>query len=275
MVCHLSAALSIGECRPYQTGLHAKQSIGAGVFSPARAAVWLLWLLWLVFANAALVAGPEFGQRLLDYVGENYGPAARNRVMGWETLIANGATLSESQKLRQVNEFFNQLAFISDQDHWGKRDYWATPIEMLGTRGGDCEDFSIAKYFTLRQMGVDDRKLRITYVKALKLRQAHMVLAYYAHPAAEPLILDNLIAEIRPGAQRNDLLPVYSFNGDGLWKARERGQGRRVGTAERLNLWRQLNARMDLETDQVRAMTSTALPMQAWQTEGANEAVRD
>ena len=51
-----------------------------------------------------------------------------------------------------ANDFFNALPWISDDEHWGKRDYWATPIEMLATNGGDCEDFSIGKYLTLTQL---------------------------------------------------------------------------------------------------------------------------
>ncbi|WP_197479414.1 transglutaminase-like cysteine peptidase, partial [Oleiphilus sp. HI0132] len=81
---------------------------------------------------------------------------------------------------------------------------WATPLEFLATNAGDCEDFSIAKYFTLREMGIPDDMIKITYVKALELNQAHMVLAYYPTPDAEPLILDNLINEIKPAGQRTD-----------------------------------------------------------------------
>ncbi len=81
-------------------------------------------------------------------------------------------------------------------------------MELLTTNGGDCEDFSIAKYLTLRAMGVPDDQLRIIYVKALELNQAHMVLAWYKTPGSDPLILDNLINDIKPASQRNDLEPV-------------------------------------------------------------------
>jgi len=62
----------------------------------------------------------------------------------------------------------------------------------LASNGADCEDFSIAKYFALKELGVPIQRLRITYVKAVRLNQAHMVLAYYPEPDAVPLILDNL-----------------------------------------------------------------------------------
>ena len=126
----------------------------------------------------------------------------------------------------------------------GKRRLLGTPIEMLSIGAGDCEDYSIAKYFTLKQLGVDEAKLRLTYVKAVEIGQAHMVLTYFEHRRAVPLVLDNLITEIKPATQRPDLIPVYSFNGTGLWLAKARGEGQRVGDSSRLSLWEDLEKRM-------------------------------
>ncbi len=195
----------------------------------------------------AVAEVPGFTEELLDYVQDRYGRAARERVADWEQLILEHRDRPVHEQLTIVNDFFNRMRFVSDQSHWGKRDYWATPIEFLGTRGGDCEDFSIAKYFTLKELGVPIERLRITYVRALGLDEAHMVVAYYETPDAEPLILDNLVEEVTPGSRRNDLVPVYSFNGDGLWKARERDAGRRVGGAGGLRLWRDLTVKMERE----------------------------
>jgi predicted transglutaminase-like cysteine proteinase len=195
----------------------------------------------------ALAGAVGLTAEILAYVQDRYGAAAERRVEDWDRLMSGYARAPEPEKLDRVNRFFNRMRFLSDAEHWGRRDYWATPIEMLGTRGGDCEDFSIAKYFTLREMGVPDARLRVTYVRALGLKQAHMVLAYYPTPDADPLILDNLIDEIRRGSRRRDLVPVYSFNGEGLWQARERGQGRRVGGSQGISLWRDLTARMARE----------------------------
>jgi predicted transglutaminase-like cysteine proteinase len=154
--------------------------------------------------------------------------------------------LPEGGKLELVNDFMNRTRFLNDIDHWGKEDYWATPIEFLSTDGGDCEDFSIAKYFTLRALGVSDDKLRITYVKELVIyNQAHMVLAYFTTPDAEPLVLDNINKTIQPASTRTDLLPVYSFNGSGLWLAKEQtGRGQQVGGSDRIGHWRDLQSRM-------------------------------
>ncbi|MGI9537482.1 MAG: transglutaminase-like cysteine peptidase, partial [Desulfocapsaceae bacterium] len=117
-------------------------------------------------------------------------------------------------------------------------------VEFLAQNGGDCEDFSIAKYFTLKKLGVDETKLNLTYAKAVELNQAHMVVTYYGQPEAEPLILDNLIDEIKPASLRPDLLPVFSFNGIGLWLAKERGRGKLVGNSSRYKHWQDLLGRM-------------------------------
>ncbi len=148
------------------------------------------------------------------------------------------------EKLERVNRFFNRLHFIDDTIHWQQEDYWATPVEFLASNGGDCEDFALAKYFTLRALGVPEERLALTYVKAVRLNRAHMVLTYYPEPGAEPLVLDNLTEAIQPASRRTDLLPVYSFNGAGLWLAKQRGRGKKVGESGRLSRWRQLLNRM-------------------------------
>ncbi|MCV5869138.1 transglutaminase-like cysteine peptidase, partial [Escherichia coli] len=99
--------------------------------------------------------------------------------------------LETHEQLAGVNDFFNQLYFVDDIKLWGKTDYWATPLEFLGSNAGDCEDFTIAKYFSLLELGIPDSKMRLIYVKAIELNQFHMVLAYYPTPSSEPLILDN------------------------------------------------------------------------------------
>ncbi|UZW76220.1 transglutaminase-like cysteine peptidase [Alkalimarinus sediminis] len=186
----------------------------------------------------------ELSDKLLGYIESKYGQSARSRLELWQRLATTPSQLSTEDKLNQVNRFFNTTQFKSDLQHWGQEDYWATPVELLATNGGDCEDYSIAKYFTLKTMGVPVDKLRITYVKAIRLNQAHMVLAYYETPSSEPLILDNLISDIKPASKRTDLVPVYSFNGDGLWLSKQRGQGKRIGEAGKLSRWVDLNTRL-------------------------------
>ena len=208
-----------------------------------------LFLTFMMLATSITIAGNSgFSPQFLNKIAQEFGLAAKERIIAWQDLVDINQVEDEMSGIRVVNDFFNQVHFISDQQHWGRTDYWATPVELLSTNGGDCEDFSIAKYFTLLELGVPDERLRITYVKALELNQAHMVLAYYKTPGSEPLILDNLTSQIQPASSRKDLLPVYSFNGKNLWMSKERGQGRKVtGGSKRINLWRDLSTRMKRE----------------------------
>jgi predicted transglutaminase-like cysteine proteinase len=165
-----------------------------------------------------LAANWDMG-RILALV-ESHGAlgSAQERLQAWAQLLQNSSRQPEQQQLETVNRFFNQqLGFRDDLSIWGVVDYWATPVEALTKGAGDCEDFALAKYFSLRQLGVPAERLRITYVKSLKLNQAHMVLSYYISDSSDPLVLDNLIGQILPASQRHDLLPVYAFNAEGLF----------------------------------------------------------
>ena len=145
---------------------------------------------------------------------------AEGRLTSWNNLISAGQSLTEEEKLAQVNSFVNRaISYDTDSSIWGANEYWATPAEALIRGQGDCEDYAIAKFFTLTRMGVPGNKLRLSYVKALGRNQAHMVLAYYATPNSEPLLLDNLKPQIKPASQRKDLLPVYAFNNEGIYLA--------------------------------------------------------
>ena len=221
----------------------------------ARAVKALFAALWLVTAGSVAVYSQarqiRLEEKVLASAEAKYGVAARKRLEDWQRLLDSERANTESQKLALVNDFFNRITWVSDPDHWAKADYWATPTEMLATNGGDCEDFAIAKYFTLVALGVPDEKLKITYVKTRDpnpINQSHMVLAYYSTPTGQPLILDNLIPEIKSGAQRADLTPIYSFNGSGLWLAKEKGAGKQVeGGSSNIAFWRDLTTRMGKE----------------------------
>ena len=206
---------------------------------------FLVFVVFLIFI-AQIINGQSFhlDAELLNKAEQKYGKSARLRLVAWEDLIISDNSQTDLEKLEKVNDFFNQMEFVEDIDHWRKKDYWATPIEFLGTQGGDCEDFTIAKYFTLKAMGIKEEKLNLTYVKALTYNVHHMVLAYYSTPGSEPLILDNIVKVIKPSSQRKDLLPIYSFNGTGLWLAKQRGRGKLAGSSSRLQRWQDLVQRM-------------------------------
>lgn len=187
----------------------------------------------------------QFSESMLVNTLIRYGKDGYNRVLEWQTLTQETQQVSIEDKLYSVNHFFNKIRFVNDIDHWNVKDYWATPVEFLGTNAGDCEDFVIAKYFTLIHLGVSPDKLRLMYVTATRpKRQAHMVLAYYPSPGEVPFILDNIQKRILPATSRRDLIPIYSFNADGLWLAKEQGRGRKVQGKNNNSLWKDLNSRM-------------------------------
>lgn len=220
----------------------------AGRFGRGRRKSLLAAPLLLIMLAGVLHADWDFN--LISQRAEKlYGPLGNGkaRIDEWQALLERLPALDEPAQLEAVNRFFNaSLRFRDDIEIWRQNDYWATPVEALRKGAGDCEDFAIAKYFTLREAGVASEKLRITYVKALRLNQAHMVLTYYATPDAMPLVLDNLINVIRPANERSDLLPVYAFNAEGLWLA-GKGGGKQVGDAKRLSRWQELLKKMVAE----------------------------
>ena len=184
-------------------------------------------------------------ERLIDAYTKRFGPPARGRMDAWKKYAAQrkGAPSAEADLLMEVNRMLNRIRFLEDQAHWGEADYWATPAEAVGSNGADCEDFSIAKYFLLKELGVPIARLRMTYVKAVRLNQAHMVLAYYPRPDAEPLVLDNLEDTVRPASQRTDLVPVYSFNDEEVW-IEARGKS---GSPKQIRNWNLLMERLERE----------------------------
>lgn len=192
----------------------------------------------------------DFRDELLSVVAKRFGSEAVERLESWQQLartLKADKTSTELSQLNAINDFFNRADFVSDKEAWDQEDYWATPVELLAKNAGDCEDYSIAKFFTLLDVGFDESKLQISYVKALELNQAHMVLAYYATPSSEPLILDNINASILPASARTDLEPVYSFNGLGLWLNRfERESSKRIGEASAMDEWNDMLRRQGI-----------------------------
>ena len=162
----------------------------------------------------------------------------------WQNLILSNTNMSDIDKLNKVNLFFNQLEFVNDIDNWGEDDYWTTPTEFIVCQAGDCEDFSIAKYFTLCAMGVPEGQLSLTYVKAVKYNAHHMVLTYDSTPGAEPLILDNIVNTVNPASERLDLIPIYRFNKTGLWLVEQQKRGKLVGRSNQLKQWQNVLERM-------------------------------
>jgi len=198
----------------------------------------------------SVLAAPDLDKMLL-LAQQRYGISGVKTVQQWRTLIDQTRPLPDDEKIKRINAFINRnIAFRDDQELWGQADYWATPLETLGRGAGDCEDFTIAKYVTLKLLGIPIERMRLIYVRAQiggphsRVTQAHMVLGYYPKPGDEPLILDNLVTDIYPASRRTDLTPVFSFNSEGLWVGQSRTDS--AATA-RLSRWRGVLERMQQE----------------------------
>jgi len=239
---------------PPQNPHHRPSSIVGGLALSARShpfrffARVVLALALVTALVGALQADWDFSQisRMAEAV---HGPlgAGKGRIDAWQRLLAEQKQVPEARKLEVVNLFFNhEVVYREDIDVWHVDDYWATPIELLWKGAGDCEDYAIGKYFSLRHLGVDRDKLRITYVKALRQNRAHMVLTYYATPTSMPLVLDSLEDAIEPADHREDLVPVYSFNGEGLYLPGA-GGNKKVGDSKRLSRWQDVIKKMQAE----------------------------
>ena len=181
----------------------------------------------------------------VNAIENKYGSGAKIRIEQWDSMIQTSKNEPLLNQIKNVNDFFNELTYKTDLMHWKKKDYWATPFEFIGTGAGDCEDYAIAKYFSLIKLGISEDKLRITYVIYQKansrFEQAHMVLTYYHKTGVEPVILDNIDTRLQLASKRSDLKPVYSFNASGLWQAKTKGETR-VGN-NNLKSWQDLMTR--------------------------------
>jgi predicted transglutaminase-like cysteine proteinase len=219
----------------------AAHRVGAVGRSLGRLGLWVLVLVAALHASAWDVDKTLRAARL-------QGAQAVAGVQALRQLMGSPAAHEEVGRIQLVNAFYNErIQFGEDIDVWGQVDYWASPLESLQRGLGDCEDYAIAKYFTLVAIGVPHKKLRMVYVRAALGGLTgnvvpHMVLAYYGTPDADPLVLDNLSQLLLPASKRPDLTPVFSFNAESIWEGV--GSSPVAGSAQqRLSRWRDVLAR--------------------------------
>ncbi len=199
-------------------------------------------LLFLLFN--ALYAKPYVDKGTLKKITKKYKMFAKKRFYYLQITLDGVKNGTDMEKLQAVNEFYNGVRYSPDIKVYKKKDYWATPYEFLGKDAGDCEDYVIAKYFALIYLGVDSKKLYFTYVRSTKFKAPHMVLTYFKTPRSEPLILDNNNRRIFPASKRKDLIPIYNFNGDSLYKAGKSGTGKKLKKQKSHKKWDQLKENM-------------------------------
>jgi predicted transglutaminase-like cysteine proteinase len=201
---------------------------------------------FLAFFIAAVHAdGPYVDDALISKIEQKYKVFAKKRFFYLQQTLDGVKDATDIEKLNAVNDFYNSVKYTSDEKAYGKSDYWATPWEFLGKDMGDCEDYVISKYFALIYLGIDAKKLFFTYVKSTKFTAAHMVLTYFETPRSEPLVLDNTNLRIFPASKRDDLVPIYNFNGESLYKTNTAsGAGKKVDNNKAHKKWDELKLNM-------------------------------
>jgi predicted transglutaminase-like cysteine proteinase len=132
----------------------------------------------------------------------------------WKALLRQLQDKPPREQMEAINSFFNRVSYIEDAQNYGKTDYWATPVEFL-SRGGDCEDFAIAKYAALRALGFSPQQLRIAIVQDQIRNMPHAVLIVYSD--AGNFVLDNQDQKVETISAVSRYKPIFSINSTGWW----------------------------------------------------------
>lgn len=124
-----------------------------------------------------------------------------------------------TEQLQFISAFFNNRRSISDLENYGEEEYWATPEEFL-ERGGDCEDFALAKYLALRYFGWPEEDLWLLLVENKQEDNRHAALA--ARRDGKMFILDNLSRPayllLTEEQFMQSFSPLYAINSYGIWR---------------------------------------------------------
>ncbi len=133
----------------------------------------------------------------------------------WEKLLTDLDGKPVQEQIDAVNSFFNKMKYVSDQENYGVADYWNTPYELM-ERGGDCEDYAIAKYISLKRLGVSESDMRIIIVHDENLHgELHALLQVTVD--GTPEILDNQAKQVLPVAKIFHYQPIFAINEDKWW----------------------------------------------------------
>ncbi len=141
----------------------------------------------------------------------------------WAVFLKSLKGKDKLTQIRAVNYRMNKAKYISDKTNWGRKDYWATPAEFMANFG-DCEDYAIIKYLSLRNLGFREEELRVVAVKDLNLKVGHAVLVvFWKDPKTgkkRSLLLDNQIKKVIDSRAVRHYKPVFSINKDYWWRHR-------------------------------------------------------
>ncbi len=141
-------------------------------------------------------------------------PCAPRSLLAWQAMLKAQAGSNPFDQILAVNRFANQWPQRADIANHNQEDYWASPLTFL-RRSGDCEDYAIMKYVSLRQLGFAAERLRLVVVRDVLRDVVHAVLA--VHVDDRVYILDNLSQAVLPQAMVRQYVPYYSVNENARW----------------------------------------------------------
>lgn len=163
---------------------------------------------------------------VFDRFGYEARSASSNPVLvQWKENLKQFKNQPVEKMAAEVNDMVNRVRYVSDSRNWGKSDYWETPTEFF-SKGGDCEDFAIAKYASLRVLGVPDEHMRLVVVKDLQKNIPHAILIVYTESG--PMVLDNQIKQMRRADTISHYKPIFSINRTAWWLHMSRGSSTQI-----------------------------------------------
>ena len=174
-----------------------------------------LFIIFYLFLNTSSFAinVKNITVEEINNIHKKYGYNAKKRVLLWDEMIESSKNEEILTKLKNVNNFFNQIKYKLDSSHWRKDEYTARPLEFLSTGAGDSEDYAIAKYDSLVRLGIPKYKLKVIFVKDIKTNpkndNQHILLAYYHNKNSNPIILDSIHKKLSLAKKRDDIYPIY------------------------------------------------------------------
>ena len=198
-------------------------ALAASAFGAAQAATPVPSIFGTVeVKKTGLKPFPKWTESLVRFKAERSANAGDCRVSAaqkchyktWAKFIIGLRGKSDREKIAAVNGFMNRAKYVVDQINWGIKDFWATPGQFFA-QFGDCEDYAIAKYLSLRALGFDGTRMRIVVVQDLNLKVAHAILAVTVE--RQTWILDNQIKRVIEAEKIRHYRPVYSVNEESWW----------------------------------------------------------
>jgi predicted transglutaminase-like cysteine proteinase len=149
-----------------------------------------------------------------QYLSNSLPTSGKNQRQRWKQFKSTIVSASRMQQLRKVNTYFNKWPYRLDEENWGQREYWASPPEFV-KKSGDCEDYAIAKYYALRELGVPASSMRIVALMDNIRRLGHAVLVVFHE--GDAWVLDNQTKLVLSHSKFSHYVPQFSVNETNRW----------------------------------------------------------